>query len=215
MHNGRINTKYHLINSRHGMIHVQIKWTVAWWKQNEHIHLSSSLELFYMCLSMEFCVDRKGDMKSFSIQSTVLIVHIYKMYLKPSLPQEWKISYSCWSFIDKNALSFSRKSRNYQGTSIVKLLFNIVSFQIFLPTNLPLKHSKSWSLNTLRFPCPTAAVISNMFTHLTLLSFEFYFVFRCENVANLYWDFNFLLVWFLDFEVYTFNFWLFYIPNYF
>ncbi|KAE8647301.1 synaptotagmin-3 isoform X2 [Cucumis sativus] len=29
VHNGRINTKYHLINSRHGMIHVQIKWTVA------------------------------------------------------------------------------------------------------------------------------------------------------------------------------------------
>ncbi|KAL0557277.1 hypothetical protein IC582_005803 [Cucumis melo] len=29
VHNGRINTKYHLINSRHGMIHVEIKWTVA------------------------------------------------------------------------------------------------------------------------------------------------------------------------------------------
>ncbi|CAK9313429.1 unnamed protein product [Citrullus colocynthis] len=29
VHNGRINTKYHLINSRHGMIHVEIQWTVA------------------------------------------------------------------------------------------------------------------------------------------------------------------------------------------
>lgn len=29
VHNRRINTKYHLINSRHGMIHVKIQWTVA------------------------------------------------------------------------------------------------------------------------------------------------------------------------------------------
>ncbi|XP_038884156.1 synaptotagmin-3-like isoform X2 [Benincasa hispida] len=29
VHNGRINTKYHLINSRYGMIHVEIQWTVA------------------------------------------------------------------------------------------------------------------------------------------------------------------------------------------
>lgn len=36
VHNRRINTKYHLINSRHGMIHVKIQWTVAWWKQKEH-----------------------------------------------------------------------------------------------------------------------------------------------------------------------------------
>ncbi|XP_022993799.1 synaptotagmin-3-like isoform X1 [Cucurbita maxima] len=27
VHNGRINQKYHLINSRHGMIHVEIQWT--------------------------------------------------------------------------------------------------------------------------------------------------------------------------------------------
>lgn len=29
VYNGRINQKYHLINSRHGMIHVEIQWTVA------------------------------------------------------------------------------------------------------------------------------------------------------------------------------------------
>ncbi|XP_022134404.1 synaptotagmin-3-like isoform X2 [Momordica charantia] len=29
VHNGRINEKYHLINSKHGMIHVEIQWTVA------------------------------------------------------------------------------------------------------------------------------------------------------------------------------------------
>lgn len=49
-----------------------------------------------MSLSMEFCVDKK--MKYFLIQATVLIVHIYKLYLKPSLPQSMKIHVS-WLFL--------------------------------------------------------------------------------------------------------------------
>lgn len=30
VHNGRINDKYHLINSRNGVMHVEIRWKVVW-----------------------------------------------------------------------------------------------------------------------------------------------------------------------------------------